>query len=231
MIVAEHATIWIDTVFTTRSTLHESDLFDHYHPSYCLSSHRMKLQRESDFEKALLFAVALLTLVSFANGHTSSNAPDPIRTRKSSGERLGQYWGWGPPGRPLVCCWLFVIQWFIPSVETAARARFWKTYYYLVVRGRCWYLSPTAIPRRMHPTGWWNGWFFVNCINDIGLSTRQTWKRHTQATTPLFAFVFKIILEWTNSWFLFYSFGRICKIKVAIWFYREQISHSTKYSI
>ena len=44
---------------------------------------------------------------TFANGHTSSNIPDPIRTRKSSGERPGQYWGGGPPGKPLGCCWLF----------------------------------------------------------------------------------------------------------------------------
>ena len=46
-------------------------------------------------------------LLIFANGHTSSNAPDPIWTRKSSGERPGQYWGGGPPGKPLGCCWLF----------------------------------------------------------------------------------------------------------------------------
>ena len=46
--------------------------------------------------------------VDFANGHTSSNTPDPIRTRKLSGERPGQYWGGGPPGKPLGCCWLFV---------------------------------------------------------------------------------------------------------------------------
>ena len=45
----------------------------------------------------------------FANGHTSSNIPDPIRTRKSSGERPGQYWGGGPPGKPLGCCQLFSI--------------------------------------------------------------------------------------------------------------------------
>ena len=65
----------------------------------------------------------------FANGHTSSNIPDPIRTRKSSGERPGQYWGGGPPGKPLGCCWLFVIFVFvIPSVETAARARSWKSW-------------------------------------------------------------------------------------------------------
>ena len=45
----------------------------------------------------------------FANGHTSSNTPDPIRTRKLGGERPGQYWGGGPPGKPLGCCWLFVV--------------------------------------------------------------------------------------------------------------------------
>ena len=47
----------------------------------------------------------------FANGHISSNTPDPIRTRKSSGERLGQYWGGVPPGKPLGCCWLFARKW------------------------------------------------------------------------------------------------------------------------
>ena len=45
--------------------------------------------------------------LAFANGHTSSNIPDPIRTRKSSDERPGQYWGGGPPGKPLGCCWHF----------------------------------------------------------------------------------------------------------------------------
>ena len=44
-----------------------------------------------------------------ANGHTSSNTPDPIRTRKLSGERSGQYWGGGPPGKPLGCCWHFLL--------------------------------------------------------------------------------------------------------------------------
>ena len=50
---------------------------------------------------------ARLRVGVFANGHTSSNTPDPIRTRKLSGERPGQYWGGGPPGKPLGCCWLF----------------------------------------------------------------------------------------------------------------------------
>ena len=51
--------------------------------------------------------VACSLMKAFANGHTSSNTPDPIRTRKLSGERPGQYWGGGPPGKPLGCCWLF----------------------------------------------------------------------------------------------------------------------------
>ena len=50
---------------------------------------------------------------AFANGHTSSNTPDPIRTRKLSGERPGQYWGGGPPGKPLGCCWLFQFSGFV----------------------------------------------------------------------------------------------------------------------
>ena len=44
----------------------------------------------------------------FASGHTASNTPDPIRTRKLSGARPGQYWGGGPPGKPFGCCWLFL---------------------------------------------------------------------------------------------------------------------------
>ena len=51
--------------------------------------------------------VVCCSMEHFANGHTSSNTPDPIRTRKLSGERPGQYWGGGPPGKPLGCCWLF----------------------------------------------------------------------------------------------------------------------------
>ena len=46
--------------------------------------------------------------MAFANGHTSSNTPDPIRTRKLSGERPGQYWGGGPPGKPLVVLLAFL---------------------------------------------------------------------------------------------------------------------------
>ena len=46
----------------------------------------------------------------FANDHASSNIPDPTRTRNSSGERPGQYWGGGPPGKLLGCCWLFVFR-------------------------------------------------------------------------------------------------------------------------
>ena len=47
---------------------------------------------------------------AFACGHTASNAPDPIRTRKLSGARPGQYWGGGPPGKPFGCRKLF--SWF-----------------------------------------------------------------------------------------------------------------------
>ena len=58
------------------------------------------------FEKHF-FVVDEKVTCTLANGHTSSNIPDPIRTRKSSDERPGQYWGGGPPGKPLGCCWLF----------------------------------------------------------------------------------------------------------------------------
>ena len=46
---------------------------------------------------------------SFASGHTALNTPDPIRTRKLSSARPGQYWGGGPPGKSLGCCWLFPV--------------------------------------------------------------------------------------------------------------------------
>ena len=45
----------------------------------------------------------------FASGHTAMNTPDPIRTRKLSIARPGQYWGGGPPGKPFGCRWLFVL--------------------------------------------------------------------------------------------------------------------------
>ena len=43
----------------------------------------------------------------FADGHTASNAPDLFRPPKLSGAGPGQYWGGGPPGKPLGCCQLF----------------------------------------------------------------------------------------------------------------------------
>ena len=46
---------------------------------------------------------AYTSMVAFACGHTASNAPDPIRTRKLIGARPGQYWGGGPPGKPFGC--------------------------------------------------------------------------------------------------------------------------------
>ena len=60
------------------------------------------------FEKHF-FVVDEKVACAFANGHTSSNIPDPIRTRKSSDERPGQYWGGGPPGKPFGCCELFLL--------------------------------------------------------------------------------------------------------------------------
>ena len=50
---------------------------------------------------------------SFASGHTAMNTPDPIRTRKLSIARPGQYWGGGPPGKPLRCRWLFPLSFWI----------------------------------------------------------------------------------------------------------------------
>ena len=44
----------------------------------------------------------------FADGHTASNAPDLFRPPKLSGAGPGQYWGGGPPGKPLGCCQLLV---------------------------------------------------------------------------------------------------------------------------
>ena len=49
----------------------------------------------------------VLNGTAFASGHTALNTPDPIRTRKLSSARPGQYWGGGPPGKSLGCCWLF----------------------------------------------------------------------------------------------------------------------------
>ena len=51
--------------------------------------------------------LTILTPPTFASGHTALNTPDPIRTRKLSSARPGQYWGGGPPGKSLGCCWLF----------------------------------------------------------------------------------------------------------------------------
>ena len=51
--------------------------------------------------------VTILARIAFASGHTRLNTPDPIRTRKLSNRRPGQYWGGGPPGKSLGCCWLF----------------------------------------------------------------------------------------------------------------------------
>ena len=45
----------------------------------------------------------------FADGHTASNAPDLFRPPKLSGAGPGQYWGGGPPGKPLGCCQLFCL--------------------------------------------------------------------------------------------------------------------------
>ena len=44
-----------------------------------------------------------------ADGHTVSNAPDLFRPPKLSGTGPGQYWGGGPPGKPLGCCQLLLL--------------------------------------------------------------------------------------------------------------------------
>ena len=62
--------------------------------------------------------------VTFACGHTASNAPDPIRTRKLSGARPGQYWGGGPPGKPFGCRKLFLRLFDVRKMSLAVRALF-----------------------------------------------------------------------------------------------------------
>ena len=47
--------------------------------------------------------MTMISTPQVVNGHTASNTPDPIRTRKLSGARPGQYWGGGPPGKPFGC--------------------------------------------------------------------------------------------------------------------------------
>ena len=41
--------------------------------------------------------------ITFADGHTTSNAPDLFRPPKLSGAASGQYWGGGPPRKPSGC--------------------------------------------------------------------------------------------------------------------------------
>ena len=77
-------------------------------PSGAVGFFVLRLQVSSSTFLPGCFGVVFGLAVVFANGHTSSNTPDPIRTRKLSGERPGQYWGGGPPGKPLGCCWLFI---------------------------------------------------------------------------------------------------------------------------
>ena len=68
------------------------------------------VERVFDYLSALVLGSLCVTTLAdyyFASGHTALNTPDPIRTRKLSSARPGQYWGGGPPGKPLGCCWLF----------------------------------------------------------------------------------------------------------------------------
>ena len=74
--------------------------------------------------------VDLIPSKYFANGHTAMNAPDPIRTRKLSIARPGQYWGGGPPGKPFGCRWLFALRVFDvekTSLHFSTRTRHEKT--------------------------------------------------------------------------------------------------------
>ena len=57
---------------------------------------------------SILHVVAVAAFF-FADGHTVSNAPDLFRPPKLSGTGPGQYWGGGPPGKPLGCCQLFIL--------------------------------------------------------------------------------------------------------------------------
>ena len=103
------------------------------------------------FDCAVLWVRGRVAKCDSANGHTSSNIPDPIRTRKSSGERPGQYWGGGPPGKPLGCCWLFVFGCAVfcyGCTEVSTRFLHRTTE---KPRGKYSNLSPTAILRRTYP--------------------------------------------------------------------------------
>ena len=67
--------------------------------------------------------------ITFADGHTASNAPDLFRPPKLSGAGPGQYWGGGPPGKPLGCCQLFRLSSLIagPTVSSDGGRRMPKT--------------------------------------------------------------------------------------------------------
>ena len=58
---------------------------------------------------------------TFADGHTVSNAPDLFRPPKLSGTGPGQYWGGGPPGKPLGSCQLFIL----PCCSSAVHSLDW----------------------------------------------------------------------------------------------------------
>ena len=67
--------------------------------------------------------VTFLGPLTFASGHTALNTPDPIRTRKLSSARPGQYWGGGPPGKSLGCCWLFAAACLLPAGAAKSPSR------------------------------------------------------------------------------------------------------------
>ena len=76
-------------------------------------------------------ALRLRNTYSDASGHTATNTPDLFRTPKLTVAGPGQYWGGGPPGKPLGCCWLFCLLevfvfmfWFSESSNPCLRFSF-----------------------------------------------------------------------------------------------------------
>ena len=70
-----------------------------------------------------------------ADGHTASNAPDLFRPPKLSGAGPGQYWGGGPPGKPLGCCQLFALR----SCSSARKRRL-----HAITRSSVYYIDGTG---------------------------------------------------------------------------------------
>ena len=83
------------------------------HPYTCgrIPQHTTILHRGSADLPMLVYAGLLpestCMNLALADGHTASSAPDLFWPPKLSGAGPGQYWGGGPPGKPLGCCQLF----------------------------------------------------------------------------------------------------------------------------